>query len=88
MRGLLVSLKSRLCEIASKEMDFYDSSELEYLMNTIDGFLMGYLEVTKENIEDFIESVVSVAIMQVKFDLLDYVKPFSREDIWQNIITQ
>ena len=40
---------------------------------------MGYLDVTSENIKDFVESVITVAIMQVKFDLLDYVKPFTKE---------
>lgn len=76
---LLSKLKGRLCEIAQKEKDLYDSSELNYLLNLIDGFLMGYLDVTSENIKDFVESVITVAIMQVKFDLLDYVKPFTKE---------
>jgi len=86
MNGLLVRLKGRLCEIAQQEKDFYDSTELEYLINLIDGFLMGYLEINKVNIKDFIESVITVAIMQVKFDLLDYVKPFEGEENWESII--
>jgi len=81
VRSLLVSLKGRLCEIYPKETDGYDLSELDYLLNLIDGFLMGYLDITRENLNDFVESVVTVAIMQVKFDLLDYVKPFSKEFI-------
>lgn len=84
----LTRLKGRLCEIAQKESDLYDLTELEYLINLIDGFLMGYLEFDEENIHDFIESVITVAIMQVKFDLLDYVKPFEGEENWENIITQ
>ena len=80
MRKLLVSLKGRLCEIAAKEKDSYDLSELDYLLNLIDGFLMGYLKVTERNLKDFVESVMAVAVMQVRFDLLDYVKPFCKED--------
>lgn len=85
MRSLLVKLKGRLCEIASEETDFYDSTELEYLMHLIDGFLLGYLDTDKENIHDFVESVVTVAIMQVKFDLLDFVKPFQLEGIYGKV---
>ena len=82
---LLSKLKWRLCDIAQREKDLYDSTELEYLLNLIDGFLMGYLDTSSENIKDFIESVITVAIMQVKFDLLDYVKPFTREEIFGEI---
>lgn len=86
MRKLLVCLKGKLCEIARGEKDLYDSSELEYLMNLIDGFLMGYLEINESNLEDFIESVVALAIMQVRFDLLDYVKPFQTGVLWENTV--
>lgn len=79
MRNLLISLKGRLCELADKEQDSYDLSELEYLLKLVDSFLMGKEIMSGDNLTAFIESVINVAIMQVKFDLLDYVKPFSSE---------
>ena len=82
---LLNDLKWRLCEIAQRETDLYDLTELEYLLNLIDGFLIGYLDMSTESIKDFIESVITVAIMQVRFDLLDYVKPLTKEESFGKI---
>ena len=78
MRDLLISLKTKLCEYCIIEKDKTDLEQLEYLIEIIDYFLMGRISL-KDNLSSFIEDIVATAVMQVRFDLLDYVKPFSSE---------
>ena len=73
----MLGLKGRLCSIISD--DAADAEQIEYLISLIDFFLTKKIKATKENIDILIEEVVNTAIMQLKFDLLDYVKPFAED---------
>jgi len=81
MKSYLGEVKAKLCSVSQRETDFYDLTQLEYLINTIDGFLMDYLELNEENFNAFMEELIVTAIMQVRFDLLDLVKPFEKEEV-------
>ena len=78
MRDLLISLKNKLCQYCIEEKDETDLGQLEYLIELIDYFLIGKIAL-KDNLNSFIEDIIATAIMQVRFELLDYVKPFSEK---------
>lgn len=78
MKSLLLSLKDRLCQYCIEEKDETDLEQLEYLIELIDYFLTEKISL-KDNLNIFIEDIIATAIIQVRFDLLDFVKPFSRE---------
>ena len=78
MKSLLLSLKDRLCQYCIEEKDETDLEQLEYLIELIDYFLTEKISL-KDNLNIFIEDIIATAIIQVRFDLLDFVKPFSKE---------
>lgn len=60
-------------------MDNYDEEQIDYLIGLIDGFLTGTYSLNYDTLEIFLGDIVSTAVMLVRFELLDYVKPFRSE---------
>lgn len=81
LKSDLVALKGKLTQLyARQNLDEFDIEQLDYLINLIDDLLLGKQQLNTETFNILIEDVVSTAVMQVSFDLLDFVKPYCGED--------
>lgn len=78
IRKLLIQLKEKLVKLDEEPMTPYDFSQIEYLIKLIDWFLTSKISLNPRNFNIFLEELMNTCVMQLRFELLDYVKPFHK----------